>query len=121
LSPSASFASPTVVPSEAFGPLGLGFTGAHSAERCGSGAAVSAIGVAGVGGASAWAAPRAANIAERVRIDFVRMGRERRWPRGRSRPEITFWARRFFENWRSGLKWQRLKPYEKFATMIERH
>jgi transposase len=31
------------------------------------------------------------------------------------------WARRFFENWRSGLKWQRLKPYEKFAAMIERH
>jgi transposase len=31
------------------------------------------------------------------------------------------WARRFFENWRSSLKWQRLKPYEKFATMIDRH
>ena len=31
------------------------------------------------------------------------------------------WARRFFENWRSGLKWQRLKPYEKFAEMIDRH
>jgi len=31
------------------------------------------------------------------------------------------WARRFFENWRSGLKWQRLKPYEKFAAMIDRH
>ena len=31
------------------------------------------------------------------------------------------WARRFFENWRSSLKWQRLKPYEKFAAMIERH
>ena len=27
------------------------------------------------------------------------------------------WARRFFENWRAGLKWQRLKPYEKFAEM----
>lgn len=23
------------------------------------------------------------------------------------------WARRFFENWRAALKWQRLKPYEK--------
>jgi transposase len=22
------------------------------------------------------------------------------------------WARRFFDNWRSSLKWQRLKPYE---------
>ncbi len=31
------------------------------------------------------------------------------------------WARRFFENWRSALKWQRLEPYEKFATMIDRH
>jgi len=31
------------------------------------------------------------------------------------------WARRFFENWRASLKWQRLKPYEKFARMIERH
>lgn len=31
------------------------------------------------------------------------------------------WARRFFENWRVGLKWQRLKPYEKFAEMIDRH
>jgi transposase len=31
------------------------------------------------------------------------------------------WARRFFENWRAALKWQRLRPYEKFATMIERH
>src|SRR5258707_7130505 len=31
------------------------------------------------------------------------------------------WARRFFETWRACLKWQRLKPYEKFAAMIERH
>jgi transposase len=31
------------------------------------------------------------------------------------------WARRFFDNWRTGLKWQRLKPYERFADMIERH
>jgi len=31
------------------------------------------------------------------------------------------WARRFFENWRTSLKWQRLEPYEKFAEMIERH
>ena len=31
------------------------------------------------------------------------------------------WARRFFENWHSSLKWQRLKPYEKFAAMIDRH
>jgi len=31
------------------------------------------------------------------------------------------WARRFFENWKASLKWQRLKPYEKFAEMIDRH
>jgi transposase len=31
------------------------------------------------------------------------------------------WARRFFENWRGQLKWQRLKPYEKFAELIDRH
>ena len=31
------------------------------------------------------------------------------------------WARRFFDNWRAALKWQRLKPYEKFAQMIDRH
>jgi len=31
------------------------------------------------------------------------------------------WARRFFENWKASLKWQRLQPYEKFAEMIERH
>ena len=35
--------------------------------------------------------------------------------------EREVWARRFFENWRAGLKWQRLKPYEKFAKMIDRH
>jgi len=31
------------------------------------------------------------------------------------------WARKFFENWRASLKWQRLKKYEKFAQMIEEH
>ena len=31
------------------------------------------------------------------------------------------WARRFFENWKGALKWQRLKPYQKFARMIETH
>jgi transposase len=31
------------------------------------------------------------------------------------------WARKFFDNWRASLKWQRLKPYEKFAEMIDRH
>jgi transposase len=31
------------------------------------------------------------------------------------------WARRFFDNWKASLKWRRLKPYEKFATVVERH
>jgi transposase len=31
------------------------------------------------------------------------------------------WARRFFDNWRSALKWQRLEPFEDFAKMIESH
>lgn len=31
------------------------------------------------------------------------------------------WARRFFENWKAALKWQRLKPYQKFARMIQAH
>jgi transposase len=32
-----------------------------------------------------------------------------------------FCARAFFDRWRDSLKWQRLKPYERFANMIERH
>jgi transposase len=31
------------------------------------------------------------------------------------------WARKFFENWKSQLRWQRLTSFEKFAAMIERH
>jgi transposase len=31
------------------------------------------------------------------------------------------WARRFFDNWKAALKWQRLKPYRQFAALIERH
>lgn len=31
------------------------------------------------------------------------------------------WARKFFESWKSQLRWQRLKPFEKFAVMIQRH
>ena len=31
------------------------------------------------------------------------------------------WARRFFDNWRASLKWQRLAPFERFADMIDRH
>jgi transposase len=31
------------------------------------------------------------------------------------------WARRFFDNWRNSLKWQRLGPFQKFAAMIDAH
>jgi len=31
------------------------------------------------------------------------------------------WARRFFENWKDALKWQRLEPFRKFARMVEAH
>ncbi len=35
--------------------------------------------------------------------------------------EREAWARRFFDNWRASLKWQRLPAYQKFAEMIDRH
>lgn len=31
------------------------------------------------------------------------------------------WARKFFENWKSQLRWSRLKPYEQFVKLVERH
>ena len=31
------------------------------------------------------------------------------------------WARRFFEQWKAALRWQRLKPFEKFAQLVESH
>jgi transposase len=31
------------------------------------------------------------------------------------------WARRFFDQWRDALRWQRLEPFQKFARMIEEH
>lgn len=31
------------------------------------------------------------------------------------------WAKKFFDNWKDSLKWQRLKSYEKFAKLIENH
>ena len=31
------------------------------------------------------------------------------------------WARKFFENWKSQLRWSRLEPYRKFAKLVERH
>lgn len=34
---------------------------------------------------------------------------------------LAAWARKFFDNWRASLKWQRLVPYQRFAEMIDRH
>ena len=31
------------------------------------------------------------------------------------------WMRKFFENWKNSLKWQRLEPFVKFAEMVERN
>ena len=31
------------------------------------------------------------------------------------------WARRFFDQWCHALRWQRLKPFQKFARLIESH
>jgi transposase len=35
--------------------------------------------------------------------------------------ESEAWARKFFDNWKASLKWQRLKPFEDFARLIEAH
>ena len=32
-----------------------------------------------------------------------------------------FWARRFFDQWRAALRWQRLEPFERFADMVAAH
>ena len=31
------------------------------------------------------------------------------------------WARRFFDQWKAALRWQRLKPFQKFARLVESH
>jgi len=31
------------------------------------------------------------------------------------------WGRKFFDRWRESLKWQRLKPFEEFSELIDRH
>jgi transposase len=35
--------------------------------------------------------------------------------------QSTTWARKFFKNWKDSLKWQRLKPLEEFAAIVDRH
>jgi transposase len=32
-----------------------------------------------------------------------------------------FWARRFFDQWRAALRWQRLEPFERFAELVAAH
>jgi transposase len=31
------------------------------------------------------------------------------------------WAQKFFDNWKSSLRWKKLKPLEEFSELIERH
>ena len=31
------------------------------------------------------------------------------------------WARKFFENWKKQLRWQKLEPFVKFSAMIDKH
>lgn len=31
------------------------------------------------------------------------------------------WARKFFENWKAQMRWSRLKPFQKFVELVERH
>ena len=67
-----------------------------------------------------WRAALAQDLARRQQAAQHRLP-----PQGIVRPALGLrargWARRFFDNWRASLKWQRLGPYEKFAAMIERH
>ena len=57
------------------------------------------------------AANRRLNTAYVLKEQFAQLWTYRREP----------WARKFFEQWRAALRWQRLKPFEKFARLIERH
>jgi transposase len=31
------------------------------------------------------------------------------------------WALKFFQNWKASLKWQRLKPFQNFSRLVEKH
>jgi hypothetical protein len=53
--------------------------------------------------------------------DYTNMLPYLKWRSGSRGATSASWARRFFDNWKASLKWQRLKPYEKFAAMVERH
>src|SRR5450755_1303336 len=56
------------------------------------------------------------------KLEYARLGgQDRTFIKGLWDYSSEAWARKFFENWRAQLKWQRLKPYEQFAALIERH
>lgn len=57
------------------------------------------------------AANKRLNTAYLLKEQFAQLWEYRREP----------WARKFFDRWRASLRWQRLKPFEKFAALIERH
>ncbi len=57
------------------------------------------------------AANKRLNTAYVLKEQFAQLWTYRREP----------WARKFFDQWRASLRWQRLKPFEKFAELIERH
>jgi transposase len=55
------------------------------------------------------------------KLEYARLGgQDRTFIKGLWDYSSEAWARKFFENWRAQLKWQRLKPYEQFAALIER-
>ena len=55
------------------------------------------------------------------KLEYARLGgQDRTFIKGLWDYSSEAWARKFFENWRAQLKWQRLKPYEQFAAIIER-
>ncbi len=35
--------------------------------------------------------------------------------------KTEIWARKFFENWKQQLRWQKLEPFVKFSEMIDKH
>ena len=58
-----------------------------------------------------WAVNRRLNVAYLLKESFAQL-----WQYNSER-----WALKFFENWKASLKWQRLKPLQKFCPLIERH
>ena len=57
------------------------------------------------------AANKRLNTAYVLKEQFAQLWTYRREP----------WARKFFEQWRAALKWQRLAPFERFAELVARN